>query len=218
MKRYTIAFLAVLLSGCGLLEGLKCKETRAYLAEDITQGKIRRVVVLPLMNPSRYSDAGPLVTETLCGELRKAGVFHIQPVSQWQLAEMVHQTGVVLPRAPNDHELGLIAKATGADAIVVGTVTQYMPYRPMVLGIRVRMVRAADKEVIWAVDEVYDSSLEEVVNLTAAYSRKVKNVGKWTEGWYDWEKALVSMRYFTQFVCYEVAKTVKGTGPSAPRS
>jgi len=210
MRKILIVWLAILATGCasisGLLEAFKCKKTRAELSPDIGKMAIEKVVVLPLINNTEYPDAGRLVTKALCTEMKKLSKFKVLQISESELVERLFPGSVMRPEEPNPREAEIVAAAHEADAVVMGNVTRYMPYPPMVVGISVKMIHARTGKVVWSVDEVYDGSLREVMNLSKQYCAKME---KTTEPVHDWRKPFVSIRYFTQFVCYEVARTLK---------
>lgn len=207
MRTAAALLLIAALSGCVLIEAFRSKQTRAYLAGDIEKEKIRRVAVVPLINATCFPDAGRLVTETLTAEFKKLGKFEVVPLAESELPIVAQRNAVVEPRELTNREIDLVAQAAGVDAVVVGSVTQYMPYRPMVLGVHLKMIRPGGGKLLWSVNEIYDSSLHEVVNRCKTYSEKIESTGKLLEGWYDWHKPLVSMRFFTQFVCHEVVQS-----------
>jgi len=209
MRRIAVLLLAALVPGCFLFETFRCKEPQSYLADNIEEAKLNRIVVLPFLNPTEYPDAGPRVTDAFCTELRKLGTFEVCAIDETKLMAMIHRDGVIEPREFDMRELDLVTRATGADGVIVGSVTHYMPYQPMVFGLRVRLLHANDGKLLWSVEDIYDSSLQEVVNLSKKYSQKVEKLTGYFEGWHGREKPLTSMRYFTQFVCYEIIRTLK---------
>lgn len=114
-----------------------------------------RVAVLPVYSewPDDVGFADALVLE----ELGKARLFDCVGLSGevlqgWYGAGALDVDG----RLPADL-LMRVREHTGADAVLLLSVTSYSPYRPVAVGLRGRMVRVGDGATVWAYDEVLDS-------------------------------------------------------------
>ena len=88
--------------------------------------------------------------------------------------------------------------------MLYGSVKQYRPYKPLILGVKAGIIRAETGKMVWAVDDVYDASQQAVAN--RAYMRAHKKVEAIDKGRGD--LILTSMRMFTNFVCRELVQSL----------
>jgi len=130
--------------------------------------EIRRVVVLPVYGGPTLTEETLLTLDSVCqSELNRTGRFEVVPLTRDALAAIanVRQISSVerLPIALLDKLLN-IYNSYGADAILFIDVTTYSPYPPLVVGLRTKLARVSDGEIIWAADNVFNSSEVPVAN------------------------------------------------------
>ena len=63
-------------------------------------------------------------------------------------------------------------KRYNVDAIICGTITQYQPYEPPVLGIKTGMFSTKTGNIMWSSDAIFDSSEAEVIKLLKNYYKE----------------------------------------------
>jgi hypothetical protein len=93
-------------------------------------------------------------------------------------------------------------KAYLADAFLFGTVTQYKPYDPPVLGLKLRMLSARTGDVIWAAEALFNAHEQDVRALAERY---FQNSGM-KDCLYGPELVLVSPKLYTDFVAAQVVR------------
>lgn len=130
--------------------------------------EIRRVVVLPVSGGPTLTEETLLSLDSVCqSELNRTGRFEVVPLTRDALAAIsgVRQINSVehLPVALLDKLLN-IYNSYGADAILFIDVTTYSPYPPLKLGLRTKLARVSDGEIIWATDNVFNAAEIPVAN------------------------------------------------------
>ena len=92
------------------------------------------------------------------------------------------------------------------DAVALGTVTQYRPYSPPVLGLRVQVVSTRLGSVLWAAEACFDARHRGVQEMLQEFHRRHLS-GDGRD--YGWTVLLDSPRHYAQFVTHEVAATLE---------
>jgi hypothetical protein len=130
--------------------------------------EVRRVVVLPVFGGPTLTEETLLSLDAVCqSELNRTGRFEVVPLTRDALAAIagVRQISSVerLPVALIDKLLN-IYNSYGADAILFIDVTTHSPYPPLMLGLRTKLARVSDGEIIWAADNVFNAAEIPVAN------------------------------------------------------
>lgn len=227
---------AVLLACFSLAAGLtacsasKKPDALPMLLSSPYGGKTEIVLaVAPLLNESGVSIVDELaVTDALVNELQQVQGVSALPVNR-TLAGM---RALKLPRIDSVTQARALAKAVGADGLVVGTITAWHPYDPPILGLNVALFGRspllrgpADPFVdpaamqssrtepgaapnpaalgpLSAISRTYDASSGETRQRIKIYA----------EGRHDpqtalgWKRYTSSMGLYTKFACYEIAR------------
>jgi hypothetical protein len=97
-------------------------------------------------------------------------------------------------------------KAYLADAFLFGSVTQYKPYDPPVLGVKLRLLSARTGDLIWAADALFDSHEADVRSLAGRY---YENSGL-KDRLYGPELVLMSPALYAGFVASEMVRPLAG--------
>jgi TolB-like protein len=162
---------------------------------------VRRVAIMPFVNRSRYAGASKQLTEAFTLELRKTRKFDLLSVASDEPLARLAAT-----RSRFDAvESRMLGETLNVDAILVGEISMYEPYRPIAIGLRVVMIDARSGRVIWSVDELLDTNELAVANLARAYYYDV--VDPAASPFLD-ERVLLSMRTFARCVCYHFVRTL----------
>jgi hypothetical protein len=118
---------------------------------------VRRVALLPLYSGEwNHVDLTGL-QQAFAAELGKHDQFEVVTVTP----ERVHRTfghdqvSSVEPISSDDFET--LVRDYGADAVLFTDLTTYHPYRPLVMGVRCKLVETASVEILWSLDTVFDS-------------------------------------------------------------
>ncbi len=117
--------------------------------------------------------------------------------------ERLAAESVLWQRGRVDVESLIVAqKAYLADAFLFGAVTQYKPYDPPVLGLKLRMLSARTGNVIWAADALFDAHQSDVRALAERYFH---NSGL-KDRLYGPDLLLMSPKLFADFVAAQIVR------------
>lgn len=166
---------------------------------------IARVAVFELDNQSVQPDIAPLLTDAVGQAFRKRHLFTLRTIApddrDWRSLDLERTESYSL------EELSAIRRQLGADAIVFGSVMQYQPYPRLLTGLHLKMVDLRQGKVVWAMEQVWDSSDKAVELRMKRYFDTQMRSGYEP---LNWEVFLTSPRAFDKFVAAEVAGTLPG--------
>lgn len=190
-----------LVSGCTAQKRQHCA---TYISGGLDTDIPRRVIVVPFDGRECSRAARMIATDAMSLELQGALLCDVIPApvdDERLMAEIgLWKSGRVDPDS-------LIAaqKTYGADAFVFGTLTQYKPYDPPIMGIKVRMLSARTGDVLWACEAVFDAHAPDV---RKAAKRAMKRAGP--KRWLGTDDIVfMSPRYFSRFVASEIVRPLK---------
>jgi len=118
---------------------------------------VRRVALLPLYSVEwNHIDLTGL-QQAFSAELGKHDQFEVVTVSPERVHRIfgVDQITSVEPIAADKFEA--LIREFGADAILFTDLTAYHPYRPILMGIRCKLVESTSADILWSFDSVFDS-------------------------------------------------------------
>lgn len=134
--------------------------TNFFVASAPRPTPVRRVAVLPVTtdDPSLDAESGRNSLEpVLYTELARRGAFELVFVSPEQLRSITgHRSAIAESVLPADL-FERIHAATGCEAVLFARLTRYHPYAPIVVGWSMKLVDSEQKQILWAVDEVFDA-------------------------------------------------------------
>ena len=118
---------------------------------------VRRVAVLPLYSEEWDHLDLTEMQQTFAAELQKRDRFEVVLVSPVQVRQIFGRDQVSSVQSiPADRYNSLI-EGFGVDAVLFSDLTSYHPYRPIVMGVRCKLVTSGTADVLWAFDTVFDS-------------------------------------------------------------
>jgi hypothetical protein len=203
-KAVLLLLLTVLLPGCSKYYKAPTKAADYYyLNRDKNLTAIGRVALVELDNNSSYPQISADITEALYQALQKKQVFGLAVVRQtensWRSLQLAPDSTYTL------EQLSDIRRALKCSAIMTGTITQYQPYPHMVIGLRLRILDLMDGQLIWALEQIWDSADKTTEHRIKDYFQHQKRSGfaPLRE-----ELAIISPLEFIKFVTYEVAETL----------
>jgi len=223
MKRLTlgIVLIALALGGAGCFERARDRVVHNFAPQHaITNWSrdarfnrlgIRRVAVLPFVDHSRYTEASPRLTEAFATELRKTRKFDVSVVERQAPLANLAATNATFDAV----EARLLGETLNVDAILLGSIVEYEPYRPLAIGLHVVMIDTRSGQVVWTVDETLDTSELAVANLVRQYYDDVVDPNA---SQFRGDRVLVSMRAFARCVCYHFVRTLDRPLSAAPQS
>jgi hypothetical protein len=100
--------------------------------------------------------------------------------------------------------LAAAREALNCNGLLVGTLTQYRPYPHMVIGLRLKLLDLTDGQLLWGMEEVWDSSDRRIQKRIKAYLKEDRKTG---HSPLREELVIVSPLSFSKFVAYEAAGT-----------
>lgn len=168
--------------------------------------ELRRVAVLPIHIRTinfNNEDGKDNLTPILLKELQKSGRFEIIPISP---DEMIELSGRASWPISDKFPLSFFTKIkekTGADCVLLTTLTQYSPYPPLQLGWETRL--ADEKRIIWSVDELFDAGNQEVANEAQRYYQHYFNKKEYLA---DAETVLRTPVQFGQYTLDAIFRTI----------
>jgi hypothetical protein len=118
---------------------------------------VRRVALLPLYSGEWDHIDLTGLQRAFASELGKHDQFEVVPVSPERVHRIfgVDQITSVEPIAADEFET--LVREFGADAILFTDLTAYHPYRPIVMGVRCKLVESDTVDILWSFDTVFDS-------------------------------------------------------------
>ena len=194
---------AVLLSGCRTQSIPSAPAANYYYRNPdkkfVTFG---RVAIVELHNDSSYPQISSNISGSLYQALQKRQVFGLTLVRQddpsWRSLQLKPDSSYTF------EQLLAIRDTLKCDGIILGTVTEYRPYPHMAVGLRMKLLDLRDSQLVWALEQVWDSSDKATEKRTRDYFKSQKR-----EGFAPLNEKLaaVSPIEFIKFVSYEVART-----------
>ena len=195
--------LAFLIPGCQSYQVSQPPADYYYLNPNKRLTTIGRVVIVELENDSSYPQMSADVTGSLFRALQKRQVFGLTVVGRadpaWRSLQLDADTTYNLDQILAIHE------TMKCDAILLGTITEFRPYPHMTIGLRLKLLDVRDGQLLWALEQVWDSEDRAVEQRTKSYFMAQKGSG--FEPLQE-QLATVSPLEFIKFVSYEVAATL----------
>lgn len=176
-----------------------------YLNANKDLRELGRVTLVELDNTSNSPDISRDVTKALFLELQKKQVFSVATVGRKDPAWQALQENLDSPQAMQ--ALLLIREKFKSNGLLVGTITEYRPYPRLAIGLRLKLIDLADGQLLWGVEQVWDSTDRNVQKRMQAYYRKDRrsDANPLPE-----ELVAVSPLEFIRFAAYEIAQTLDG--------
>jgi hypothetical protein len=136
--------------------------------------EVKRVVVLPCWG-------GPTLTEETLGrideaaqtEVTKTNRFETVAVSRDALYRLAGKRALSSVDNLPAHLLEKLLKDYGADAVLFTDVTSFSAYPPLTLGLRVKLARLSNGDILWAADNVFSAAEAAVANSARKFAREM---------------------------------------------
>lgn len=202
-KLLFISALLIFLCGCGIYRAPMPLADYYYFNPDKNLADIGKVALIQLNNNSNYTEISEDATKSLYEELQKKQVFSLRVVPENDPAWRSLQ--IDLDSSYTIEQLVTIRKALRCDAVIFGTVTEYTPYPHMIIGLRLKMVGLDDGQLIWAFEQVWDTTDKKTEYRIRKYLQNQTNTGATN---LSERLVTISSIKFLKFVAYEVAQTL----------
>jgi hypothetical protein len=197
-----VVCLGLSAAGCQSQSGTTARG--AYFKPNRKLATVDRIVFLEFGNNTSYPDISSDVTETLYEALQKKQLFTLSVVNKddpaWRSLSLDSNLRLKL------EQLQAIHQQLKCDAILVGTVTTYKPYPHLRIGIRLKLIDVRDSQLIWAIEQIWDTTDKAVEERIKKYFDKEKR----SEA-QNLSQQLVSISSlgFLKYVSYEISETLK---------
>jgi len=195
-------FALTLVCGCESNRENRPMADSYYLNPHKDLRRIGRVALVEIANASDDPQIAGTVTDALFLEAQKKQVFGVMVVHRsapaWQdLQESLDSSQAL-------RQLAAAREALDCNGLLVGTLTKYRPYPHMVIGLRLKLLDLTDGQLLWGMEEVWDSSDRNIQKRIKAYLKDDRKAG---DSPLREELVIVSPLNFCKFVTYEVAST-----------
>lgn len=176
-SRLLLAALAVSLAACSELPKRDpAKAGPFFTASNVTKlGRLpielRRVVALPASSGPQVTDESlDRIDRAISEELNRTGKFEVVTATRADLKRLFGVTSIASTDALPRDFFEKITQAFAADGVLLTDVTSFSAYPPLLLGLRVKLARVSDREIIWAGDNTFSGSEPAVANSARRYA------------------------------------------------
>ena len=138
---------------------------------------VQRVVVLPCAADGTVQEESLLaLDEVLLKTLNQTRRFECVPLSREACARYTRLRAIrSVDTLPHDFFPRLTAEF-GAQAVLFIDITHYVPYAPLGLGLRAKLVRLDNRSILWAFDEIFASNQPAVANAARRFWQETSPV------------------------------------------
>jgi hypothetical protein len=215
-SRITIlSSLMVLFSGCVTYRAPAPSAAYYYLNRDKDLTAIGRVAIVELDNDSSYPQISTDITQALFRALQKEQVFGLTVVRQhdpsWRSLQLdldwssqMQNNALVVRSTYTLDQISAIRETLKCNGVLIGTITEFKPYPHMIVGLRLKLLDLRDGQLLWALEQVWDSADKATEYRIKHYFRSQK----YSDLPLRERLAAVSPIEFLKFVSYEVAETL----------
>lgn len=173
-----------------------------YLSPNKDLRRLGRVALVEMDGTSSSPEIAAAITDALFLQTQKRQVFGVMVVRRddptWQsLQENLDSLKAL-------RQLVTVRESLNCNGLLVGTVTRYQPYPHMVIGLRLKLLDLADGQLLWGMEQVWDSADRSIQKRIKTYLKGQRRSGQ--SGLRE-ELVVVSPLTFCEFVSYEVAGT-----------
>ncbi len=176
----------------------------SYLGETQDLRLCRRVLVLPIQATKMTTKVRKDLEATLISELTSQGRFQVlrmdTATTEGKEIYPTERRGKIDPDLVVD-----LGRRYQADALLLTRVTQWFPYKPPRLGLRLQLVSVHSGKVIWAVDQTWDAGTERTRLDLIDYARTTLAPQANMHGW---EFLMLSPRRFGRFAIRRSVSTL----------
>lgn len=190
-------------SGCRVIQPIEEPQGHYYLNPKSDFTAVSRVVLLELENESTYPELPAQLTQALADGLGKKHLFSVRTISRtdplWTRLDLDNISTY------SYEDLDQIQQELKADALVFGTIKRYQSFPHFQVAMHLKMVDLRQGRLIWAMEEVWDSTDKQVELRMRRYFENNMSAGYEP---LNWQVFITSPRAFNKFVVSEIAVTL----------
>ena len=199
-----LLLLAALLPSCGIIYRASVPAADYYyLNPNKSLTMVGRVAIVELDNNSSYPKISTDVIEKLYQAVQKKQIFGLTVVHQsdpsWRSLQLDLDSKYTLD------QLSAIRETLKCEAVLLGTITEFRPYPHMTIGLRLKLIDLRDGQLLWALEQIWDTADKTTEYRIKDYFRSQKRSGYAP---LHEQLATVSSLEFIKFVSFEVAETL----------
>jgi hypothetical protein len=148
----------ICLSGCMRLRQIRYEPApnSYYLNPAKDLNRLGKVALVELTSQSVLPALSMNITESLFQEIQKEQLFSLITIQQddpaWKSLQLNNDGNYSF------EELALIRSILRCDGILMGTITVFEPYPHLTIGLRLRLIDLEDGELVWAMEQVWDTT------------------------------------------------------------
>ena len=161
--------------------------------------------MVELTNNSSVHQISPNVTESLLQEMQKRQIFGLTKVRQgdlvWRSLQVDIDTNYTF------EELAQMRKSLKCDAVLTGTIMGFEPYPHMAIGLRLQLIDLSDGRLIWALEQVWDTTDKTTQNRIEMYYNP--RCLMFDDENLSGQLGSVSSLKFFKFVAHEITETLQ---------
>lgn len=173
-----------------------------YLSPNKDLRRLGRVALVEMDDTTSSPEIAAAITDSLFLQTQKKQVFGVMVVHRndptWQSLQENLDSLQALRQLVTVHE------SLNCNGLLVGTVTRYEPYPHMVVGLRLKLLDLTDGQLLWGMEQVWDSADRSIQKRIKTYLKAQRRSG---QSELREELVVVSPLTFCKFVAYEVAGT-----------
>ena len=162
---------ALLLAACSELpKADPAKAGPFYTPANVTRAdrlpaELRRVLVLPCAaGPDIAEDTLKRIDEALFLELNRAGRFETTQVARAELRQLFGAPSFLSTTSLPAGFVARLAQRFGVEGILFTDITHFHAYPPLAVGLRSKLARVVDGQILWAADNLFSASEPAVAN------------------------------------------------------
>lgn len=208
----TLSILLLLIlplsQGCIITRPLVPESGHFYINPNADFATVGKTVVFELDNRTANQNITIPLTNAIRDLIQKKHIFSLRTVLRrdqaWRDLDLEEAASYSIK------ELAEIRKQLKADAVIFGYISQYIPYPHMMLGLHLKMVDLRTGQLLWALEQVWDSTDRRVERrMKIFYERSMR------DGYepFGWRLMITSPKAFNKFVVDEVAQTLPEGNP-----
>jgi len=201
-----LSILLLLACGCESDQENRPMADSYYLSPHKDLRRIGRVALVEMASMSDDPQIAETVTDALFLEAQKKQVFGVMVVHRNDPAWPGLQEN--LDSSQSLRQLAATREALKCNGLLVGAITKYRSYPHMVIGLRLKLLDLTDGQLLWGMEEVWDSSDRSIQRRIRNYLKEDRKAG---HSPLREELVIVSPLNFCKFVTYEVASTFERT-------
>ena len=166
----------IFLGGCAHIPGVDSARTGPFFTPQNVQrsarlpAEVRRVLVLPAACEIALADNQLMkLDEIIRQSLSQKARFEVTPLSREACARYTGSRAINSTAALPHDFLARLATDYAVDAVLFVDITAYSPYPPLTIGLRTKLARTSDQELLWAFDNTFSTVDPTVVNAARRY-------------------------------------------------